>query len=82
MLASYQVVMFVDDFLVGGKTQEEQNKNLSEVLSKLREAGMHENKRKIQPRRNHVLFLGYNVSGGAFSLNSYLKTQNKRLPLV
>lgn len=82
VLAETKVVIYVDDLLVGGRSQQEHNENLDKVFSKLMEARMHINEEKMQLGRKHVLFLGYDVGGGSYSLDCYVATQQKRLPSV
>lgn len=77
MLVNTQAVVYVDDLLVGGRTQAKHNRNFSDVLSRLNQAGMYVNREKMQLNKTHVLFLRYDVGGGAFGLNSYVETQKK-----
>lgn len=43
---------------------------------------MHINKAKMQLSKTHVLFLGYDVWDGKFSLDSYVAIQQTRLPTI
>lgn len=82
ILTKTKAIVYVDDLLVGGRSQEDHDKNLGEVLARLQEARMHVNRDKIQLSKNHFLFLGYDISGGSYGLDSYIAAQQKRLPQV
>ena len=55
------VVCLIDDILVYGRTQEEHDERLSEVLSNLQEAGLTLNKDKCKFSQTRVSFLGHIV---------------------
>lgn len=82
VLVDTTAIVYVNDLIVRGRTQAEHNLNLGEVLGKLKRAGMHIKREKMQLSRKHVLFLGSDVCEGAFSLDSYVEMQKKRLPFV
>lgn len=82
ILVNIKAVVYVNDLLIEGKDQEKHNKNLGEILSMLHEVGVHLNKSKTQLNKKHVLFLGYNIWDGKFSLDSYVALQQTRLLVV
>ena len=52
------VVCLVDDVLVSGKTQEEHDRRLMEVLSRLKKAGLTLGREKCEINKRRVKFLG------------------------
>ena len=57
------VVCLMDDVLIFGKTQEEHDHRLLNVLQTMQSAGMTLNKTKCQFSQKHVLFLGQLIDG-------------------
>ena len=57
-----QVCVYIDDILVTGKSTEEHLKNLEEVLSRLRNAGMRLKKSKCAFLLPQVKYLGHQIS--------------------
>ena len=57
------VTHFVDDVLIWGKTKEEHDTRLKEVLSRLEKAGFAINKDKCDVNKTKVMFLGHRVNG-------------------
>jgi len=56
------VIFHIDDILVWGKTREEHDKYLNDVLSKLQEAGFVLNEEKSLCCQSEVTFLGHHLS--------------------
>lgn len=50
------------------------------ILENNVEVGMHVNKGKMKLGKTHVLFLGYDIHEGRFSLDSYVEVQRKYFP--
>ena len=57
------VAVFIDDVLVGGRTLNEHDQALREVLRRMNDAGLRLNKTKCSFRVDQVTYLGYKVSG-------------------
>ena len=57
-----QVVVYIDDILIAGRTQAEHLKKLDEVMQRLREAGMHLKKEKCRFLQPSVEYLGHRIS--------------------
>src|SRR5687768_4551478 len=54
--------IFIDDILVYGATSEEHERNLNEVLNRLKENNVTFNDKKCTYRRESVTFLGHELS--------------------
>ena len=54
-------VVYLDDFLVTGKTPEEHDRNLEIVLSRLQEAGLHLRREKCTFRQTSCKYLGHEI---------------------
>lgn len=82
LLASTSAIVYVHYVLIEGRTKWEHDKKVGIMIKKLKEAGMHVNADKIQLWKEKVLFLGYDVLAGEFSLNTYVQEQKEKLPGV
>jgi len=80
--SSCNCVSYIDDFLVGGQTVFEHDKNLLEVFQVFSELGMQINFDKIQLAQPEVIFLGHDVFPGGYSLKSFVKRQCSNLPIA
>ena len=56
------VLIFMDDIVVHGKSLEEHNNILEEVLKRIRESGLKLNKEKCEFSKNKLEFLGHEIS--------------------
>jgi len=77
-----QVVVYMDDLLVGSASPEEHLKILSEVFRRMEVSGLQTNPEKAQLCQPTVRFLGYEVSQGQVSLRGYVEDQCRQLPRV
>lgn len=73
-------IAYADDILVGGSTWEDHDQRLRCVLQRLDDYGFHLNADKLKLAQGKVGFLGYDIEGGAYSLESYIAKQQERLP--
>lgn len=55
-------VVYVDDILIFGKTEEEHEDNLSAVIKKLVKAGLRANEKKCTFKVQELEFLGYKIA--------------------
>lgn len=55
------VIAYLDDILIGGKTEEEHLKILDEVLSRLENAGLRVKQRKCEFMKSSVEYLGHRI---------------------
>ena len=60
------VCVYIDDILVTGTSDEDHLKNLSEVLSRLENAGLHLKKDKCSFMLPEVQYLGHKISAKRF----------------
>ena len=68
------VVVYLDDILVFSKNEEEHLLHISNVLGKLRAAGVRLNRKKCMFFQREIKFLGYRVSGqGIRTLNDSVR---------
>ncbi|KAJ3639202.1 hypothetical protein Zmor_004072 [Zophobas morio] len=76
------VEIYVDDFLVHGKTLEEHNRNLLELLKRLENSGITVNKGKCKIAQKKLEFMGHEISEeGVRPLRSRIETiKNFRAP--
>jgi transposase InsO family protein len=58
------VIVYIDDILVWGRTQEEHDERLEQVLRALRDASLSINDSKCEIGKSRVKFLGHVVEGG------------------
>jgi len=77
-----QVVVYMDDILVGGASPEEHLDVLEEVLNRMEASGLQTNPDKAQWCRPSVRFLGFDISQGQISLQRYVEEQCHHLPRV
>ncbi|BHF81940.1 hypothetical protein SprV_0802507500 [Sparganum proliferum] len=66
-LIPYKCLVYLDDIIVFGRSTEEHNSNLREVLEALQEAGLTLNPTKCLFLRSEVQFLGHLISPGRIS---------------
>lgn len=62
-------LIYVDDILVFGKTEEEHDRRLNAVLKRAKESGLKLSQEKSQIKRKCVKYLGYNLSSKGISVN-------------
>ena len=76
------VQIYVDDFLVHGKTLEDHNRNLLELLKRLENSGITVNKNKCKIAQKKLEFMGHEISEeGVRPLRSRIETiKNFRAP--
>jgi len=77
-----QVVVYMDDLLVGSVSPEEHIHVLKEVLRRMEERGLQTNPDKAQWCQPQVRFLGYDISQGQISLRRYVEEQCSQLPQI
>lgn len=65
-------VVYVDYILISGESKIEHDHMLKRVLDQLATMGMHVNGKKVQFCKKKVLFLGYDVFQGGYSLDTYV----------
>lgn len=82
LLSSTDAVVYVDDVLIKGRNEWEHNINLRGVMSVLAKAGMHVNATKVQCAQKSVRLLGYDISKGNFSLDTYVQEQRRKLRTI
>ena len=63
-------LIYMDDIIVHGRTIREHNQRLTEVLMRLREAGLTVKSKKCQFLRQEVLFLGHRLSAAGVQVDS------------
>jgi len=73
-------VCYVDDILVGARTIQEHDCRIKKVFQVLTDFGFRVNFSKMRVAQEHVLFLGYDVCSGSYSLQSYIRAQMSNLP--
>lgn len=61
------VIIYIDDIIIAGETEEEHDRRVSEVLSILKENNATLNKEKCVFKTNYLDILGYNVSADGIS---------------
>lgn len=61
-------VNYLDDILVSGKTKDEHDENLKEVLKRLEDHNVKINESKCSFNRQEVIFLGFNLSADGWSV--------------
>ena len=66
-LAREKCIVYLDDILVMGRTLEEHLDNLSQVLLRLKQAGLRLKLRKCHLAKRKVCYLGYVVSNEGIS---------------
>ncbi|XP_063918115.1 uncharacterized protein K02A2.6-like [Zophobas morio] len=78
------VEIYVDDFLIHGKTLEEHNRNLLELLKRLENSGITVNKDKCKIAQKKLEFMGHEISEeGVRPLRSRIETiKNFRALLI
>lgn len=79
-LEELPVVQYVDDLLIGGSNMSDHQKNVETVFQRLQDIGFHVNPEKLQFGVSRVQFLGYDISPGTFSLQTYVNKQKSQLP--
>jgi len=77
-----QVVIYMDDLLIGSQGPEEHLEILEEVFRRMETTGLQTNPEKAQWCKSSVRFLGYEVSQGRVSLRRYVEEQCRQLPRV
>jgi len=75
-----QVVVYMDDLLVGSEDPEDHLVILEEVLGRMAAVGLQTNPDKAQWCRSKVRFLGYEITQGQVSLRPYVEEQCQQLP--
>ncbi|KAG8192393.1 hypothetical protein JTE90_017931, partial [Oedothorax gibbosus] len=63
------ILVYIDDILVYGKTEEEHDIRLKSVLDMARKQGLNLSKEKSQIKVNSVKYLGYNLTSEGLSVN-------------
>ena len=58
------VVVYLDDIVVFGQTEEEHNELLTRVLERIRDLGLCLNKKKCHFNQSKISFLGYEIENG------------------
>ena len=61
------VVVYIDDIVVFGKTEEEHNEAVKSVLQKLSAAGLVLKKQKCKWNQTSIIFLGHQISSGGIA---------------
>lgn len=79
-LSGLPVRSYIDDLIVGGKGQQGHDENLGLVLGRLAEMGVYLNAQKTRLSQEKVQFLGYDVSDGKVSLDTFRAKQQAALP--
>jgi len=77
-----QVIVYMDDVLVGSRGPEEHLAILEEVLRRMKSVGLQTNPAKAQWCQRSVRFLGYEICQGQISLRRYVEDQCQQLPQV
>jgi len=77
-----QVIVYMDDLLVGSGGPEEHLQILEEVLRRMAAVGLQTNPSKAQWCKREVKFLGHEVSQDQISLRQYVREQCHQLPQV
>jgi len=77
-----QVIVYMDDLLVGSVGPEEHLQILEEVLRRMADVGLQTNSSKAQLCQREVKFLGHEVSQDQISLRQYVREQCRQLPMV
>ena len=76
------VIVYMDDLLLGSTSFSAHAALLHQVLSRMQEYGLAVNADKSQIGQKEVKFLGYNVEHASISLKTYLEEQCTNLPLA
>ncbi|XP_054713060.1 uncharacterized protein K02A2.6-like [Uloborus diversus] len=63
------ILVYIDDILVFGKTEEEHDRRLKAVLNRAKEAGLKLSQEKSQIKQKSVKYLGYNLTNEGVSVN-------------
>lgn len=82
LLLLTEAIVYVDDVRIRGKTQWEHNKQVRKAIDNLNLGDMHVNDDKIYCSQKKVMFLGYDIMAGGFSLDTYVQEQKEKLPKV
>jgi hypothetical protein len=59
VIGDLDVIVYVDDILIGGRTREEHDRTLRELLARLQEVGLHVKESKCAILVPKVTFLGH-----------------------
>jgi len=77
-----QVILYMDDLLIGSADPGEHLGLIEEVLRRMEQVGLQTNPDKGQWCERTVKFLGFEVSKGQVSLRRYVEDQCRQLPQV
>ena len=80
IFSSIGAVSYIDDVLIGGRTPELHDEALRGLLATLLKYGFRVNLSKLAIGTSQVIFLGFDVREGHFSLRSYIDRQCTQLP--
>lgn len=81
-LADTHVIVYVDHILIGGATEEEHDRELEEVLTRLSRMQIHVNPDKVCLGRKQVMYLGLDVWEEGCGLQTYVDTQREKAPTM
>jgi len=74
-----QVIVYMDDLLVGSSDPGEHLEILEGVMRRMERVGLQTSPDKAQSCKEDVMFLGYEVSKGRISLRRYVEDQCRQL---
>jgi len=77
-----EVIVYMDDLLVGSSDPVKHLGILEEVLRKMERVGLQTNPKKVQWCQRKVEYLGYEVSQGQIFLRRYAEGQCHQLPKI
>jgi len=77
-----QVIVYMDDLLIGSEDKGEHLRLVEEVLRRMEERGLQTNPDKAQLCQREVRYLGYSILQGQLSLRQYVEEQCHQLPSV
>ena len=66
LLMGYPCIPIMDDILVHGKTEQEHDQNVKQVLQRLQDIGIRLGKQKCQFRVNSVKYIGHEITDQGF----------------
>eukprot|EP00210_Caulerpa_lentillifera_P001637 g1575.t1 len=82
ILEGLDVIVYIDDLLVGNDSKEKHDSQLMATLDRLEQWGLRVNATKMRVFQTEIQFLGATIENGVFSYQRYLEKMTEKLPIV